>query len=257
MNDTVLTERRGPALWITLNRPERRNAINEDLIAGVSEGLSAAASDPDLRAIVLTGAGDKAFCAGGDLAPGGGFDFDFSRPRTAYGDLLRLSRDCPLPIVAAVNGHCMAGGMGLLALADMAVAVDTARFGLPEVKLGLFPMQVMSLLARLVPPRVVREWALTGEPFDAHAAREAGLVNHVVEAGQLRARVEEMVNAIAQRSPSALRRGKYALAALDGMTFEQAIAFAEGQLGLMTLTGDAREGLASFNEKREPRFRGD
>jgi len=257
MTAAVVTERRGAALRITLNRPERRNAINRELLELVVAGFRDAMADPSVRAIVLTGAGDKAFCAGADLAPGGSFDFDFSQPRSAYGDLLRLSQQCPLPIIAAVNGHCIAGGMGFLALADIAVAVAGAKFGLPEVNIGLFPMQVMSLLGRLVPPRLVREWALTGELFDAQAAREAGLLNHVVAAGGLEARVDALVGILARRSPSAIRRGKYALRALEGMSFEQAIAFAEGQIGLMTLTGDAKEGLASFNEKREPSFKGD
>ena len=255
MNET-LVEKRGAQYRITLNRPEKRNAINDALLLGVSEGLRAASADPEIRVVVLTGAGDKAFCAGGDLAPGG-FNLDFSRPRTGYGDLLRLSRDCPLPIVAAVNGHCLAGGMGLLALADVAVAVEGAKFGLPEVKIGLFPMQVMSVLGRLAPPRLVREWALTGEPFDAQAARAAGLVNHVVPAEDLEAKVNALCAALGGRSPTAIRRGKYALNALDGMSFDQAIAFAEGQLGLLTLTNDAKEGFAAFNEKREPRFTGD
>ena len=252
----VLVEKRGAQYRITLNRPQKRNAINEALLAGVCDGLKAAMADKEARVIVLTGAGDKAFCAGGDLKPGG-FDFDFSQPRTAFGDLLRLSQECPLPILAAVNGHCLAGGMGLLALADIAVAVEGAKFGLPEVKIGLFPMQVMSLLGRLVAPRLLREWALTGEMFDAEAARAAGLVNHVVPAGELEAKVEALTAALAARSPTAIRRGKYALKALEGMSFEQAIAFAEGQLGLLSLTGDAKEGFAAFNEKREPRFRGD
>ena len=255
MNE-VLVEKRGPQFRIILNRPDKRNALNAALLAGVSDGLTAAMADKEIRVVVLTGAGDKAFCAGGDLS-GDGFNFDFSQPRTAYGDLLRLSQDCPLPIVAAVNGHCLAGGMGLLALADIAVAVEGAKFGLPEVKIGLFPMQVMSLLGRLVAPRVLREWALTGEPFDAQAARAAGLVNHVVPAGELETKVEALAGALAARSPSAIRRGKYALKALEGMSFEQAIAFAEGQIGLMSLTSDAKEGFASFNEKREPRFKGD
>jgi len=254
--EIVLTETRGAALWITLNRPEKRNAINADLIAGISAGIAAAMADPGCRAIVLTGAGDKAFCAGGDLAPDGGFDFDFSRPKSDYGNLLRQAQNCPLPIIAAVNGACVAGGMGLLVMADLAVAVDSARFGLPEAKIGLFPMQVMSLMKDLVPPRILREWALCGDLFDAGEARAAGLLNHVVPALGLQAKVDEIVAKLAVNSPSALRRGKYAMRVLQGMDFDQAIAFTEGQLGLMTLTEDAREGLAAFNEKRKPDFSG-
>jgi enoyl-CoA hydratase/carnithine racemase len=252
----VLHEKRGAAFWITLNRPAKRNAINNDVIAGISEGISAAVADDDIHAIVLTGAGDKAFCAGGDLQPNGGFNFDFAQPQTPYGNLMRQAQNCPIPIIAAVNGVCVAGGMGLLVMVDMAVAVEGTRFGLPETKIGLFPMQVMSLMKDLVPMRILREWALSGELFDATEAKSAGLLNHIVPQSELHAKVDDMVAKLAKCSPTALRRGKYALRALQGMNFDQAISFAEGQLGLMTLTEDANEGLASFNEKRKPDFSG-
>ncbi len=254
--DVVLHEKRGAAFWITLNRPDRRNAINADLVAGISHGLTAACADPEIRVIVLTGAGDKAFCAGGDLSPDGGFNFDFAQPNSAYGDLLRQAQNCPLPTIAAINGACVAGGMGLLAMVDIAVSVEGARFGLPESKIGLFPMQVLSLLKDLVPMRILREWALGGELFDAQTAKNAGLINHVVPQDELTAKVDEMAKNLSYCSPSALRRGKYAMRALQGMSFDQAISFAEGQLGLMTMTEDAKEGLASFNEKRRPQFTG-
>ena len=256
MTDIVLHEKRGAAFWITLNRPEKRNAINTDLIAGLRAGMDAACADPDIRAIVLTGAGDQAFCAGGDLQPGGGFNFDFANPRSAYGDLLRAAQDCPLPLVAAINGTCVAGGMGLLSMVDLAVSVDHAKFGLPEARIGLFPMQVLALMKQIVPPRVLRRWMLTGDLFDAPEAQEAGLLNQVVPAAEFPTAVQALVDSLCKASPSALRRGKYAARAMDSMTFDQAIAFAEGQLGLMTLTEDAKEGLASFNEKRKPQFTG-
>lgn len=255
--DGVLTRVDGATHWITLNRPEKRNALNNQVLAGIAAGIAAAVADPGARSIVLTGAGDRAFCAGGDLAPNGGFDLDFARPRTPYGDLLRQARACPLPIIAAVNGHCLAGGMGLLAMADLAVAVDSARFGLPETKVGLFPFQVISLLGDLVPRRKLREWALTAEPFDAAEALAVGLLNAVVPAADLVARVKGLAALMAARSPTAIRRGKYAMAEMEAMAFAQAITFAEGQLGLMTLSGDAHEGLAAFNAKRAPAFKGD
>ncbi len=248
----VLHERRGQAFWIVVNRAEKRNAINAGVIAGIRAGLREAHVAPDVRAIVLTGAGDKAFCAGADLQPGQAFAFDLSRPRGDYADLLREARDATLPIVARVNGTCMAGGLGLLCMADMAVAADHAAFGLPEVKLGLFPMQVMSLMQRLVPDRVLREWALTGEPFGAAEARAWGLVNHVVPAAELDAKVQWLVERLVDKSPSAIRRGKYALRAIADMSFDQAIAFTEGQIAATAMTEDAHEGLAAFQEKRKP-----
>src|SRR5271163_4696084 len=177
MTDTssVLVEKRGSSLWITINRPEKRNAVNADVIAGIARGYRIAHDDAQVRAIVLTGAGDKAFCAGADLQnTGGAFAQDFSRPNGDFADLLRLSQNATKPAIARVGGVCMAGGMGLLCMTDMAVAADQAIFGLPEVKIGVFPMQVLSLLQSMVPPRIVNEWALTGEPFDAKAAQVAG-----------------------------------------------------------------------------------
>src|ERR1700748_3336718 len=175
---SVRLEKRGQAFWITINRPEKRNALNGDVIAGISKGYRDAHDDSDVRVIVLTGAGDKAFCAGADLQhTGAAFAMDFAKPNVDYADLLRLSQDATKPAIARVGGVCMAGGMGLLCMHAMSIAADHVIFGLPEVKVGVFPMQVLSLLQTIAPPRLVNEWALTGEPFDAHIAMSAGLLN--------------------------------------------------------------------------------
>jgi enoyl-CoA hydratase/carnithine racemase len=150
----------------------------------------------------------------------------------------------------------MAGGVGLAAMGDFAIAADHAQFGLPEVKIGLFPMQVLSLLQTLVPPRIVREWAITGEPFTAQEAQLAGLVNHIVPAAELDAKVQWLVDRIADKSPTAIRRGKAAMRAIASMSFDEAIAHTEAQIGLLTLTEDAKEGLAAFNDKRRPAWTG-
>jgi enoyl-CoA hydratase/carnithine racemase len=252
----VLHEIKGPAFWITINRPDKRNAIHEGVVHGIQEGLRLAHANPQVRVIVLTGAGEKAFCAGGDLQPGKSFEFDFAKPNVAYADLLREAHKATLPMIARINGTCMAGGMGLLCMADFAVAADHALFGLPEVKVGVFPMQVMSLLQDLVPRRMVREWALTGEPFSAQEARSAGLVNHVVPAAELDAKTQWLIERLADKSPTAIRRGKYAMRAIADMTFEQAIAYTESQIAMLAMTEDAREGLAAFNEKRKPTWPG-
>ncbi len=256
-SNSVVQEKRGHALWITINRPEKRNAINGDVVAGIVNGYGVAHDDPDVRVIVLTGVGDKAFCAGADLQnTGAAFAFDFSRPNVEYADLLRLSQNATKPSIARVNGVCMAGGMGLLCMTDMAVAADHVVFGLPEVKIGLFPMQVMSLLQSVAPRRLVSEWALTGEPFDARSAHAAGLLNYVVPAAELDARVDWLIGRIADKSPTAIRRGKYAMRAIAAMSFDESIAFTESQIALSALTEDAREGLKAFAEKRKPLWPG-
>ena len=201
---------------------------------------------------MLTAAGEKAFCAGGDLQPGKGFSFDLSRPNIDYADMLREAQNATLPSIARVNGVCMAGGMGLLCMTDVAVAADHVIFGLPEVKIGVFPMQVFSLLQNLAPRRLIREWALSGEPITAVEAKEAGLINHIVPLAELDAKTDWLISRIADKSPTAIRRGKYALRAIEAMSFDQAIAYTESQIALLAMTEDAKEGLASFNEKRKP-----
>jgi enoyl-CoA hydratase/carnithine racemase len=250
---SVLLEKRGPAFWITLNRPEKRNALNGEVIAGIAAGYRQAHDDPEVRVIVLTGAGDKAFCAGADLQnSGAAFAMDFSRPNVDYADLLRLSQGSTKPAIARVGGVCMAGGMGLLCMTDMAVAADHVIFGLPEVKVGVFPMQVLSLLQSIAPKRLVNEWALTGEPFDARAALAAGLLNHVVPAAELDAKIDWLVGRIIDKSPTAIRRGKYAMRAIASMSFDESIAYTESQIALLAMTEDAREGMKAFAEKRKP-----
>jgi len=254
---SVILEKRGPALWIIINRPEKRNAINGDVIAGIARRYRTAHDDKDVRMVVLTGAGEKAFCAGADLQnTGGAFAADFSRPNVDYADLLRLSQNATKPAIARVNGVCMAGGMGLLCMTDMAIAADHVMFGLPEVKVGVFPMQVMSLLQAMAPRRIVNEWALTGEPFDAKIAQAAGLLNYVVPQAELDAKLEWLIGRITDKSPTAIRRGKYAMRAIASMSFDESIAYTESQIALLAMTEDAKEGLKAFAEKRKPSLPG-
>jgi len=252
----VRADKRGHAMWVTINRPDKRNAINKDVVAGIRDGWRRAHADPDVRVIVLTAAGEKAFCAGGDLQPGAGFAFDLSQPNIDYADMLREVQNATLPSIARINGVCMAGGVGLLCMTDMAVAADHVQFGLPEVKIGLFPMQVLSLLQDIVPRRTLREWCLTGEPFGAAEAKEAGLLNYAVPADELDAKTQWLIDRLAGKSPTALRRGKYAMRAMAAMSFDEGIAYTESQIALLAMTEDAREGLASFNEKRKPVWTG-
>src|SRR3981189_241066 len=212
MTDTnsVIREKRGQAFWITINRPDKRNAINADVVAGIVHGYREAHDDKDVRVIVLTGAGDKAFCAGADLQnSGAAFAMDFSRPNVDYADLLRLSQNATKPAIARVGGVCMAGGMGLLCMTDLAVAADHVMFGLPEAEVGAFAMQGMRLLQSISPPRLVNEWALTGEPFDAKTAQAPGLLHYVVPAAELDAKVDWLIGRIVDKSSTATPPGKY------------------------------------------------
>ena len=137
-------------------------------------------------------------------------------------------------------------------MTDMAIAADNVIFGLPEVKVGVFPMQVLSLLQSIAPRRIVNEWAITGEPFDARTALAAGLLNHVVPPAELDAKVDWLIGRITDKSPTAIRRGKYAMRAIASMSFDEAIAYTETQIALLAMTEDAKEGLKAFAEKRKP-----
>jgi methylglutaconyl-CoA hydratase len=251
----IFTERRGNSWWIWINREERRNAINPDVISGIEAGLLEGARDPSVRAIVLTGRGDKAFCAGADLARGiGVFTDGLNEPKTDFGRLARIAREIGIPLVARINGACVAGGMGLMALCDLAIAADHAQFGLPEGKVGVFPMQVLVYLRRMLDSRHVNELCLTGELISAQRAYEMGIANEVVPMAQLDERVDALLAKLGAMSPIATRRGKYAIAAMESMGHHEALAFAETQIAVASRTDDAQEGLAAFNERRKPRW---
>lgn len=257
MSDELKIEKRGNALWLTIDRPAQRNAMNSAVIAGIREGLDQAHRDAEVRAVVLTGAGDKAFCAGADLAKGSGsFQFDPSKPHAELADLLRHAQTTALPLIARVNGHCLAGGMGFMGMCDLAVAAEHASFGLPEVKIGLFPAQVLAVLQHLCAPRHIAELCLSGEPITAARAAEIGLVNYVAPAGELDAKTDWLVQRVVGKSPTAVRRGKVMMRAAFDMTFEQSISFLETQIMTLALTEDAKEGRASFVEKRAPNWTG-
>jgi enoyl-CoA hydratase/carnithine racemase len=253
MTTVVNASRHDARLVLTIERPERRNALNADVIRALHEALHRAKSDDTVRAVVLTGAGDEAFCAGADLGANA-FEFEHATPTSAYADLLRTARTLDVPLVARVNGACMAGGMGLLAMCDLAIATPRAIFGLPEAKVGVFPMQVLAVLQAQVPQRWLAQMCLTGEPIDAARAWDIGLVNEVAD--DLDGAIERLLSRLLSNSPTALRRGLYAMKAMRSMSFEEAIAFGEGQIGLLAMTQDAREGLAAYKDKRKPQWTG-
>ncbi len=250
----LLIEQRGPVLWITINREARRNAVSHSVLAALAQTIAGAQQQRDLRAIVITGAGDKAFCAGADLQASQVFTTDYSEPHGHVAQVLRAARMSTVPLIARVNGACMAGGMGLLAMCDLAVASSHAVFGLPEVKVGVFPAQVLSVLQHLIPKRKLAEMCLTGEPLTAMQALALDLVNYVDD--DLDAKLQWLLDRLLDKSPAAIRRGLYTMKKIEAMSFEESMAFTESQIALFTLTEDAREGQAAFKEKRPPHWPG-
>lgn len=258
MSEPIRTDLRDSVQWIEIHRPEQRNAINDEVARSIAAALRAAGKNQEIRAVVLTGAGDKAFCAGGDLRSdrSGPFDVDPSRPRNAVIELFQEFERCELPTIARVNGHALAGGMGLVCACDLAVAADTAKLGVPETGIGLFPMMILPYLQRTMPRRQLLEWCITGAVWSAEEAFEAGLLNYVVSAEELDAKVDWLLGRIRDKSPSAIRLGKMAFHALEDMTLPQAFEYAQLMLPMMAQTEDAREGFRAFLEKRSPRWTG-
>jgi enoyl-CoA hydratase/carnithine racemase len=250
----LLVEQRERVLWLTIDREQRRNAMSHAVLAGMGQAIEAAQSRRDLRAIVITGAGSKAFCAGADLQAAQAFTTDYSEPQGHMAQLLRRARASNLPLIARVNGACMAGGMGLLSMCDLAVAASHAVFGLPEVKVGVFPAQVLTVLQHLIPRRKLAEMCLTGEPLSAAEALDHGLVNYVAD--DLDARLDWLLARLLDKSPAAIRRGLYTMKGIETMAFEESMAFTESQIALFTLTEDAKEGQQAFQQKRPPQWPG-
>lgn len=250
----LLEEMRGPVMWLTINREDKRNSISAAVLAGLSDALARANKSREVRAIVITGAGTRAFCAGADLQSGKSFKFDYSEPYVGFANLFRQAKQSTVPLIARVNGACMAGGMGLMGMCDMVVSSDKAIFGLPEVKVGVFPAQVLSVLGHLIPRRVLAEMCLTGEPLSATQALEYSLVNYVSD--DLDGKLQWLLDRMLDKSPAAIRRGLYTMKKIEAMSFEESMAFTESQIGLFALTEDAAEGQLAFREKRKPVWTG-
>ncbi|OLT11356.1 enoyl-CoA hydratase [Pseudonocardia sp. CNS-139] len=252
----VAAERHGHVLLVTINRPQARNAVNGPVTVGVGEALEHAEQDPEVRVVVLTGAGDRAFCAGLDLKEGPGTD-----PRAArWGFAGYVAHAISKPTIAAVNGFALGGGTELVLASDLAVAVETATFGLPEVARGIVAGAGGAFrLPRQIPQKVAMEAVLTGRPLTAQRALELGLVNRVVPAEELLPATFALAAEIAANAPLAVQAGKRMARGIDDghVPAEDADwARTRREAAAVLATDDAREGMRAFAEKRPPRWQG-
>jgi len=243
---------------VTLNRPEVRNALNEALLRELEASLRRLEDDPAARAIVLRGAGDRAFCAGADLkqVADRGTTLQARESFSGLARVLELMARMRTPVIAQVHGYALAGGCGLAAGADIVVASDDAVFGLPEIKVGLLPLIVMAPILRAVGRKRGLLMILTGEPVPAREAYEMGLVSRVVPRSDLERVVGDLARTLAGYSPTALGLAKEAASTVPDMEYGAALRYLRELITLVALSDDAREGIAAFFEKRPPRFTG-
>jgi enoyl-CoA hydratase/carnithine racemase len=258
MADVLLYEVADGVATVTLNRPDQRNALNGELLTALVEAVRRARDDEAVRALVLTGAGDKVFCAGADL---GGFAADAPLVQKHFAsdlflEFFRLMPRLGKPSLCAVNGHVLAGGMGLALSCDLVIAKEGARFGTPEINVGAFPYMIMSIIYRNVPRKKVNEMMLLGEQMSAEDAVTYGLANKVVPADQFEAAVGEWATKLASKSPVLMRLGHDAMYRQQDMAIDDALEYLRSQLTLTFSTEDIQEGVKAFFEKREPEWKG-
>ena len=247
----------GGRATITIDDPERMNPLANETMVELVAAVHRATRDSEVRVVVITGAGDRAFSAGGDLS-GGFVDSPIvdHAARGALADLFRALRRCGKPTVARVNGHALGGGFGLAAACDITIAVDTATLGTPEIDVGLWPMMISAVLMPLVSRKALLEMMLTGRRIRADEAEELGIVNRVVPAAGLDAAVDEVVDALLAQSPAALALGKEAFYAIADLDFDTALDHLHNGLTAIAMTEDAVEGVTAFVEKRTPLWHG-
>lgn len=268
MSPPLLIDRHDAVVVLTLNRPGARNALSPELTCRLADAIDAVAADDNVRAVVLTGAGDKAFCSGGDLAlalpllsgarqPENDWDRRFLTDRGIDTRIAFRGFAMNKPVIAAVNGACMAGGMEMLLGTDIRLAVPGARFALPEAARGVIPFAgALVRLPRQIPYALAMEMLLTGEAIDADTALRAGIIGRIVEPAELLATALEIAQRIAANAPVAVQQIKRTVTQASGLTLDEGYALEDRAKAIVMATDDAREGPRAFMEKRAPAYKG-
>jgi enoyl-CoA hydratase/carnithine racemase len=249
---SILVDDRGPVGRITLNRPEKRNPIGPSTCGELVAAFAALKANASVRVVILTGAG-SVFSAGGDLSAMGGPQ---EGPTASLVELFTTMHELGKPIVAMVNGHALAGGLGLMVACDLVIASDAAQFGTTEIAVGLWPMMITAEITRSVGRKKTLEMMLTGRKLDAAEALDCGLINRAVPADQLEAEATKLATEIAERSPAAIRLGLHAFYRSQDMELEPQLRYLQAELGRVLALEDAREGITAFLQKRKPEWKG-
>jgi enoyl-CoA hydratase len=256
--EQVVVSVAGHVATVMLNRPEQRNPLSATMLRDLAVAFRWCQQESEVRVIVVTGAGDRAFCAGADLNSfdGGMTHLERHRSRDLFVELFALMASLGKPIVGRINGHALAGGFGLACACDLVVSTDTATFGTPEINVGIWPMMIQAILARDLPRKVLLEMEMLGDRWTATQLQGLGVINRVVPHDQLDSAVKEITDKLAKKSPVAMRLGRDSFYRQQDMEFRAALDYLHSQFTLVTLTEDSKEGIQAFFEKREPDFKG-
>jgi enoyl-CoA hydratase len=250
--DAVIVARRGSAACLTINRAAQHNALSNEVLAALRAGMRGAKSDPDVRSVVITGAGERSFCAGGDLSQMSSSqrNLETHEGRSQLAALFKDMWTLGKPTVARVRGYALAGGCGLAAACDFVVATETSTFGVPEVRLGLWPYMVTVPLLYCMPPRALLRLMLTGRRFPASEAARLGIVSDLVADSELDQRVDELTEDLARISPDAAALGRTTFYSVADPMLDLKLQTLQAMLTVGLDMPDAREGLAAFAENR-------
>lgn len=256
--EMILYELSNGIATVTINREKQGNALNQEVMEGLFRYFNQAKDDIEARVIVLTGAGDRTFCAGADLKGGmmAGGMLEMHDKRGVLADLFLAMQENPKPILCRVNGKAIAGGMGLAIACDLVVASDDALFFTPEIDRGLFPMMIIAQIIRNLGRKKALELVLTGNQITATEAQTLGLINYAVAKDQLDAKVQQIAENLASKSPAVLGLGKKAFYQSQDMDFKEALRYLQAMLTVNTLSEDTKEGIMAFIEKRKPNWKG-
>lgn len=250
MSEAVLYERHAATAWLTLNQPERRNALSDAILTGLRDGLQEALDDETVRAVVITGAG-SAFCAGADLKSGGMKPGDGENP---FVTVMKTIWESPKPVIGRINGHAFGGGIGLAAACDLTVAAESAAFSFSEVRIGVIPAMISVVVLPKIGIQNAMWLFLTGERFSAARAVELGLIHRCVPGGELDPAVREITEMIRLGGPNAVRAAKQLVRRVPQLSMEDAFRHTSEIIGQLFGSPEAAEGMSAFVEKRKPKW---
>ena len=250
MSASVLYELRRDAAWITLNQPEKRNALSDEIVLGLLQGLRQAIDADGVRAVVITGAG-SAFCAGADLKSGGVKGADEENP---FVTVMKTIWESPKPVIGRINGHAFGGGVGLAAACDITVAAESAMFSFSEVRVGVIPAMISVVVIPKLGIHKTMWLFLTGERFAAPRAVDLGLIHRSVPAADLDAAVDEVTGMIRLGGPNAIREAKQLVRRIPELSMDAGFRYTTKKIGELFASDEAAEGMSAFLEKRKPRW---